>query len=338
MRPIRIAAQLHPQHGTYRAIRDAAVRAEDLGYDIVYTWDHFYPLYGAPDGPHFECWSLLGRLGRGDRAHRARAARRLQLVSQPGPAGRHGPHGRPRQRRPGDPGHRRRLVPPRLRGVRLPVRDDRRSVDRARGGDPAHRAAAGGARTRHRSGGCRCSSPAAARSGPCASWPVTPTPGMPPSPTGPRSSSRPSRRCDDWCAVEGRDPADIEWSVGVEPDDLERFFAEDAETYLAMGFTQFTLGFEGPVMARRARRGALAWRDRMNRDRVPDGLLPCGRDRRRPVHARPRRPRRGRHAAPRRAHAAGRRAPRRRPSCRASRSARCCGRSSSGAATTTTCS
>ena len=44
MRTIRIAAQLHPQHGTYRAIRAAAVRAEDLGYDLLYTWDHFFPL------------------------------------------------------------------------------------------------------------------------------------------------------------------------------------------------------------------------------------------------------------------------------------------------------
>ena len=41
------------------ALRDAAVRAEELGYDIVYNWDHFYPLYGDPDGPHLECWSVL---------------------------------------------------------------------------------------------------------------------------------------------------------------------------------------------------------------------------------------------------------------------------------------
>jgi alkanesulfonate monooxygenase SsuD/methylene tetrahydromethanopterin reductase-like flavin-dependent oxidoreductase (luciferase family) len=70
-----------------------------------------------------------------------------------------------------------------------------------------------------------------------------------------------------WCRVEGRDPADIEWSVGVEPDDLDRFFAEDADTYLAMGFTQFTLGFEGPRWAVDDGAAALAWRDRVNRDR-----------------------------------------------------------------------
>ena len=59
MRPIRIAAQLHPQQGAYPQLRDAAVRSDELGYDIVYTWDHFFPLYGDRDGAHFECWSLL---------------------------------------------------------------------------------------------------------------------------------------------------------------------------------------------------------------------------------------------------------------------------------------
>src|SRR4051812_11327961 len=57
--PVRIAAQLHPQHGSYVGFRDAAVRAEELGYDIVYTWDHFFPLYGARDDQSLECWTTL---------------------------------------------------------------------------------------------------------------------------------------------------------------------------------------------------------------------------------------------------------------------------------------
>src|SRR5512133_3520540 len=59
MRPIRIAAQLHPQHGDYPNMRRAVVRADQLGYDIAYTWDHFFPLYGAADDLHLECWTLL---------------------------------------------------------------------------------------------------------------------------------------------------------------------------------------------------------------------------------------------------------------------------------------
>ena len=30
-----------------------------MGFDVLYTWDHFYPLYGNRDGEHFECWTLL---------------------------------------------------------------------------------------------------------------------------------------------------------------------------------------------------------------------------------------------------------------------------------------
>ena len=58
-RPIRIAAQLHPQHGDYPGLRTAVRRAEVLGYDIAYNWDHFFPLYGDPDGAHLECWSMV---------------------------------------------------------------------------------------------------------------------------------------------------------------------------------------------------------------------------------------------------------------------------------------
>ena len=57
---VRIAVQLHPQHADYDDIRRAVVRAEEMGVDIVYNWDHFYPLYGDSDGKHFEAWTMLG--------------------------------------------------------------------------------------------------------------------------------------------------------------------------------------------------------------------------------------------------------------------------------------
>jgi len=44
MKP-RIAVFLHPQHAEYDDIRNAAVEAEELGADVLYNWDHFYPLY-----------------------------------------------------------------------------------------------------------------------------------------------------------------------------------------------------------------------------------------------------------------------------------------------------
>ena len=59
MRPIRIAAQLHPQQGAWADLRAAVLRAEALGYDVAYTWDHFFLLYGDRDGPSLECWTTL---------------------------------------------------------------------------------------------------------------------------------------------------------------------------------------------------------------------------------------------------------------------------------------
>jgi probable F420-dependent oxidoreductase len=44
----------------YATIRATATEAEEAGVDIVFNWDHFYPLYGEPDGKHFECWTMLG--------------------------------------------------------------------------------------------------------------------------------------------------------------------------------------------------------------------------------------------------------------------------------------
>lgn len=58
-RPLRIGVQLQPQHTDYRPYRDAVARAEDLGADVVFNWDHFYPLYGEPEGKHFEAWTTL---------------------------------------------------------------------------------------------------------------------------------------------------------------------------------------------------------------------------------------------------------------------------------------
>lgn len=58
--PIRIGLQLQPQHADYAAIRRTVSEAEDLGVDVIFNWDHFYPLYGEPEGKHFECWTMLG--------------------------------------------------------------------------------------------------------------------------------------------------------------------------------------------------------------------------------------------------------------------------------------
>ena len=58
-RPIRIGLQVQPQHAEWATIRQAVLDAEDAGVDVVFTWDHFYPLNGEPEGKHFECYTML---------------------------------------------------------------------------------------------------------------------------------------------------------------------------------------------------------------------------------------------------------------------------------------
>ncbi len=70
-----------------------------------------------------------------------------------------------------------------------------------------------------------------------------------------------------WCEVEGRDPADIEWGLGVEPEDRDRFLREDADRCLELGFTQFTLGFNGPDWPVADGEPWLRWRDERNQGR-----------------------------------------------------------------------
>lgn len=68
---VRVAISVYPEHAEYADIRRAAAEAESLGVDVVYTWDHFYPLMGDPQGKHFECWTLLGAI--------AEATERVQI-------------------------------------------------------------------------------------------------------------------------------------------------------------------------------------------------------------------------------------------------------------------
>jgi probable F420-dependent oxidoreductase len=54
--------QVQPQHADFDGMRRAWREAEEMGCDSIFTWDHFYPLYGEPEGKHFECLTTMASL------------------------------------------------------------------------------------------------------------------------------------------------------------------------------------------------------------------------------------------------------------------------------------
>ena len=97
MARFKVGAQIHPQHTSMDVLRRGWREADAMGVDSIWTWDHFYPLYGEADGAHFEGWSMLADDGVRHRAGALRHDGDLQLLPEPGPARRHRAHGRPRQ-------------------------------------------------------------------------------------------------------------------------------------------------------------------------------------------------------------------------------------------------
>jgi len=60
---MRFGLQLWSQQTTWPAFRDAALAAEDAGWDSVWTWDHVLAIFGPWEQPIFEGWSVLNGLG-----------------------------------------------------------------------------------------------------------------------------------------------------------------------------------------------------------------------------------------------------------------------------------
>jgi len=62
MARFQVGVQLHPQHSPMDDLRAAWKAADEMGVDSIWVWDHFFPLYGATDGAHFEGWTLLAAI------------------------------------------------------------------------------------------------------------------------------------------------------------------------------------------------------------------------------------------------------------------------------------
>ena len=260
---MRIGVQIHPQHGTYQKMRRAAREVEEIGADVLYTWDHFFPLYGTADGAHFECWSLL--------AAWAEITERIEL----------GP-----------------LVS--CNSYRNPnlLADMARTVDHISGGRLVFGIGSGWFERDYQEYGYEFGTAASRLRQLERNLPViierwsrlTPPPIRRPPiliggvgeritlrlvaryadiwhalfPSSPEELEPKVAALDRWCRTVDRDPRDIEWSVGLEPDALEHDLEHYADAYLELGFTHITLGVNGPDYDLDPVKDWLAWRDEQN--------------------------------------------------------------------------
>jgi probable F420-dependent oxidoreductase len=59
---VKVGVSVKPQHVTMAQMRAAWQQADAMGVDSLWTWDHFFPLSGDPDGTHFEGFSVLAAM------------------------------------------------------------------------------------------------------------------------------------------------------------------------------------------------------------------------------------------------------------------------------------
>jgi alkanesulfonate monooxygenase SsuD/methylene tetrahydromethanopterin reductase-like flavin-dependent oxidoreductase (luciferase family) len=57
--PLKLGANLWNQYTDWPGFLDAMLRAEDLGFDSLFTWDHVYPIVGSWEGPAFETYTAM---------------------------------------------------------------------------------------------------------------------------------------------------------------------------------------------------------------------------------------------------------------------------------------
>ena len=221
--PLKAGVLVWNQYTTWPEMKQAALDADRLGYDSLWTWDHLYPIIGDPDGPFLEAYTILGAWSQLTTTPTHRAARGRQHVPQPGHRGQDGHDARPPLGRARLPGHRRGLVRDGAHGVRHRVRHQRRRAagPAGRGGraharrcSPAARPPRAAASTTPRTcattrrrcrRACRSSSAAAASARRSRRWRATPTRGT--CPWSRRAQAKDKNDIlDRWCEEVGRDP------------------------------------------------------------------------------------------------------------------------------------
>jgi probable F420-dependent oxidoreductase len=247
-RRVRVGVQVAPALGDFADVRRAALLAEELGADVLFGWDHFFPLGSAEErrGKHFEGWMTL--------ASWAEATSRVELGMLVSCVA--------------------------YRNADL-VAAMARTVDRVSGGRFVLGLGAGFRRFEYEAYGYEFGTPgervaqlaeAAVRARRRAGVPLLLAA------NGPRALRLVAEHADRWhtfadgaelsaasavvaarCAEVGRDPGEIERSAFVRGDPVEV-----GADYLERGVTTFVIVIEGPGFGMAEVRRWLSWRDGIN--------------------------------------------------------------------------
>jgi alkanesulfonate monooxygenase SsuD/methylene tetrahydromethanopterin reductase-like flavin-dependent oxidoreductase (luciferase family) len=68
--PIRFGVQTGQQNIEWSVMLDTWQKIDAWGYDSLWNFDHFYPIFVDPDGPCFEGWATLSALAQATRRAR----------------------------------------------------------------------------------------------------------------------------------------------------------------------------------------------------------------------------------------------------------------------------